>query len=37
MIVERKNKTKANDKKITANIKEQCKALEFNLIEIESM
>lgn len=37
MIVEREKMTKENDKKITADIKEQCKALESNLNEIESM
>ena len=37
MIVEREKMTKENDKKITLDIKEQCKALEANLNEIESM
>jgi len=37
MIVERERMTKENDKKVIGDIKEQCKALEVNLNEIESM
>ena len=37
MIVEREKMTKENDKKITVDIKEQCKALESNLYETERM
>jgi len=37
MIVEREKMTKENDKKVISDIKEQCKSLESNLNEIESM
>jgi len=36
MIVERERMIKENDKKVITDVKEQCKALEDNLAEIES-
>ena len=37
IIVEKENMIKENDKKITVDINEQCKALESNLNEIENI